>query len=340
MTPQAFAADRVLDAAADGILCIDLDGRVAYANPAALRLLGYAAADELLGLTVWSHMQFLERASGTDACWRADGTSFPVDYEIAPLEGAGSVVTFRDVTARRAAERTKDELISVVSHELRTPLTSIRSALGLLAGNVVGPLPNAAQRMMQIAVTNADRLIRLVNDTLDLERVESGNVRLAIEACDVSELMTEAADGVRALADDAGVMVNVAPSQVEVAGDFDRLIQVFTNLLANGIKFSPRGGTVSLDVEDADGEVVFRVRDEGRGIPPAKLETIFERFAQVDDSDAREKGGTGLGLAICRAIVEQHGGQIWAESTVGLGTTICVALPTSVADEVSRQAAA
>src|SRR5207302_9265446 len=134
--------------------------------------------------------------------------------------------------------------------------------------------------------------------------------------CDAGELMTEAADGVRALAEGVGITVEVLPGTGQVWGDPDRLLQVLTNLLSNAIKFSrPGGGSVWLDAEHSPGEMVFRVRDEGRGIPADKLESIFERFTQVEDGDAREKGGAGLGLAISRGIVSQHGGQIWAEST-------------------------
>ena len=143
-----------------------------------------------------------------------------------------------------------------------------------------------------------------------------------------SRIFSGTADGVRPIAEQAGIAIEVFPSTAEVWGDRDRLIQVFTNLLANAIKFSPPGGgTIWLDAEASLSEVVFRVRDEGRGIPAEKLERIFERFAQVDAGDTRERGGTGLGLSICRAIVNNHGGQIWAESTPGVGTTMCVALP-------------
>ena len=146
--------------------------------------------------------------------------------------------------------------------------------------------------------------------------------------CDVGDLMAEAADGLQAMAEQAGVALEVVPNDTRLWADPDRLLQVMTNLLANAIKFSPpSGGTVWIDATQADGELMFRVRDEGCGIRPDKLETIFDRFVQVGDGDAHKKGGTGLGLAICRGIVKQHGGHIWAESTVGAGTTLCVALP-------------
>jgi signal transduction histidine kinase len=321
----------ILESTPAGIVCLDLEERIIFANPSAARMLASGVVEDVVGQPIRTYIQFFG-ANPNELCWRDDGSSFPIEYERAPIaehgQPIGVVVTFRDVTERQAAERLKDELISVVSHELRTPLTSIRSALGLLAGGHLGRLADKGQRMLDIAVTNTDRLIRLVSDILDLERVDSAQIVMRRVACDAGELMTQAADGVRALAEQMGITVEVLPGDAQVWGDPDRLLQVLTNLLSNAIKFSrPGGGSVWLDAEHSPAEIVFRVRDEGRGIPPDKLETIFERFTQVDDSDAREKGGAGLGLAICRGIVTQHGGQIWAESTLGAGTTMCVALP-------------
>jgi signal transduction histidine kinase len=326
---------QILQATPTATLGLDLQGRILFANPAAARLLGCPAADDLVGLLIQSYVQFLSLgASGLETCVREDGASFPIEYESAPLldgsDTVGTVVTLRDISQRLAAARQKDELISVVSHELRTPLTSIRSALGLMASGHLGEQPARGQRMLDIAVTNMDRLIRLINDLLDLERLNSGEESVEHDVCDAGELMLLAADSVRQVAEDAGVSLNVTPVCGVLLGDRDRLQQVLINLLANAVKFSPSpstGASVWLDAEASPDELVFRVRDEGRGIPSDKLDTIFERFAQVDASDSREKGGTGLGLAICRAIVTQYGGQIWAESTPGSGTTICVALP-------------
>jgi PAS domain S-box-containing protein len=344
----------ILDSAPEGIVGLDLEGRITFANPAAASMMGYTV-EELHGQLIRTHLQFSvssamvhleDEVAGLalsalpylplreESCWRADGTRFPVECASAPVSDAGhivgSVVTFRDITQRRAVERIKDELISHVSHELRTPLTSIRSALGLLVAGVVGTMPVTAQRMLDIAITNTDRLIRLINATLDLERVNSGQFRMDRVLCDAAELITQAADGVRSMADQAGVVLDVVPRQVHLWGDPDRLLQVLTNLLSNAIKFSPAGGaTVWIEAEESAGELLLRVRDEGRGIPADKLETIFDRFGQVDVSDSREKGGTGLGLAICRSIVQQHDGLIWVESTLGAGTTVCVALPSA-----------
>ena len=339
-------SDLILQAAPTATVGLDLQGRIVFANPAAARLLGSPADEDLVGLPIQSYVQFLSLgASGLETCVREDGASFPVEYESAPLldgcETVGTVVTLRDITQRLATARQKDELISIVSHELRTPLTSIRSALGLMASGHLGEQPARGQRMLDIAVTNMDRLIRLINDMLDLERLNSGEESVAHSLCDAGDLMLLAADSVRRVAEDAGVRLNVTPVSAGLLGDRDRLQQVLINLLANAVKFSPSdGGSVWLDAEASPAEIVFRVRDEGRGIPSNKIETIFERFAQVDASDSREKGGTGLGLAICRAIVTQHGGQIWAESTPGSGTTICVALPRGDVARTSLERAA
>jgi CheY-like chemotaxis protein len=236
-------------------------------------------------------------------------------------------MVFRDVSERRAVERMKDEFTSVVSHELRTPLTSIRGSLGLLAAGVLGPLSDKAQHMVDIAVANTDRLVRLINDILDIERMESGTAVTEKRTCDAADLAGQAVAVMQGLAEGAGVTLVATTVAAPLWADPDRILQTLTNLLGNAIKFSPPGGTIGLDVERRGDEVLICVRDEGRGIPPEKIETVFGRFQQVDASDARQKGGTGLGLAICRGIVEQHGGRIWAESVPGEGSTFRISLP-------------
>jgi CheY-like chemotaxis protein len=240
----------------------------------------------------------------------------------------GAVVTFKDITERQAIERMKAEFVSTVSHELRTPLTSIRGSLGLLSGGVLGPINPSAEQMLKIAVTNTDRLIRLINDILDIERLESGRASLTRRVCDVPELLALTLESVRGVAEQAKVSLAVSANEERIEADPDRVIQTLTNLLGNAIKFSTPGSTVWLEVVRADDELLFSVRDEGRGIPREKLVSIFERFSQVDASDSREKGGTGLGLAICRSIVQQHGGRIWAESEgEGHGSAFFFTLP-------------
>jgi signal transduction histidine kinase len=232
-----------------------------------------------------------------------------------------------DITERKEMERIKDELLSVVGHELRTPLTSIRGSLGLLEAGVAGELGDEARQMVVIARENTERLVRLVNDTLDLERLEAGRIDIDPRAVSPGELLATTDKVVQPLADAAGVDLSWEADELELLVDPDRIVQALVNLIANAIKFSPPGSCVHTRIH-ADGAVArVSVADRGRGIPADQLETIFERFRQVDASDGREKGGTGLGLAISRAIVEQHAGRIWAESEPGQGSTFHMELP-------------
>jgi signal transduction histidine kinase len=280
--------------------------------------------------------------------WRKDGSRFPVDYVVTPIVEdderiLGAVVTFQDVTERRAIEQMKNEFISIVSHELRTPLTSIRGSLGLLASGLLKKFPDKADKMLKIAVENTDRLVRLINDILDIERLESGKVTVEQLECDLAGLMMGASETMQAMANDNGVKLVVEPYQTKVWADSDRCLQVLTNLLSNAIKFSNRDGEVRLFAEHTgdDGKwVKISVKDNGRGIPPDSVGKIFERFGQVDASDSREKGGTGLGLPICKTIVEQHGGMLWVESEVGKGSTFLFTLPTEPPAEASAELAA
>ncbi len=232
------------------------------------------------------------------------------------------IVSRLDARASREMERVKDELVSIVAHELRTPLTSIRGSLGLLASGKVNLESPQARRMLDIALQNSNRLVRLINDMLDLERMESGSAELSREAAPAAVLVEQALDAVRAGASAAEVSLEVTlEPELMLYADPDRIAQVLINLVSNAVKFSPQGAAVRVMAERRGGEALFQVRDAGRGIPPEKLELIFERFKQADSSDAREKGGTGLGLAISRSIVRQHGGRVWAASEVGRGST-------------------
>jgi signal transduction histidine kinase len=229
--------------------------------------------------------------------------------------------------ALRESERLKDEFLSVVGHELRTPLTSIRGSLGLLDGGVLGELPQDAANMVAVAVLNADRLVRLINDILDIERMAAGRLSLDPTAVAAEELVSQSIQVVQAMADAAGVTLHSDVEPLAVFADADRIVQTLINLFGNAIKFSPAGSVVTVTVTQDEDGAVFSVRDTGRGIPADQLESIFERFRQVDASDSREKSGTGLGLPIARGIVEQHGGRIWAESHPGEGSTLRFTLP-------------
>jgi signal transduction histidine kinase len=239
----------------------------------------------------------------------------------------GYVGTVEDVTERRAIETMKSEFISIVSHELRTPLASIRGSLGLLAAGVFKNQPDTAKKMLDIASHDTERLVRLVNDILDLERLEAQQVNLVKQWFDAATLLEQSVETVQSLTVESQITLLVEQQSVQVFVDRDRIIQTLVNLVSNAIKFSPPHSTVTLSVQQLADRILFQVKDQGRGIPADQLETIFGRFQQVDASDSRQKGGTGLGLAICKSIVQQHGGKISVESVVGEGSSFYFTVP-------------
>ena len=340
----------LLDTIEDGICGADRNGLASLVNPAAGRLLG-APPEELAGFSVHDllHGAMPGGNSCTEECvllraltrklsasaeitvYRRDGRSFPAEFSLTPIleQGryTGSVLSFRDISQRFALDRMKDEFVSTVSHELRTPLTSIRGALGLLSAGLLGTVSDKAANLLRIALSNSDRLVRLINDILDLERIQSGREPLTFRPISLSEIVRQAIDGMQPVADAAGVQLIHDANQVQLSADPDRMLQVITNLLSNAVKFSPEGATVSVTLREGSSGVTLSVIDQGRGIPADKLDSIFDRFQQVDASDSRQKGGSGLGLAICRTIIQQHGGRIWAERNNVCGSTFRVALP-------------
>lgn len=362
----------ILESVGEGVYGINLAGECSFVNPAALKFTGHSREELMKAVHTMHEILQHHKEDGSEypweesptyatlndgeirrvkaeAMWRKDGSRFPVDYVVTPIVEEderilGAVVTFQDVTERRAIEQMKNEFISIVSHELRTPLTSIRGSLGLLASGLLKKFPDKADKMLKIAVENTDRLVRLINDILDIERLESGKVTVEQQECDLAGLMMGASETMQAMANDNGVRLVVEPFQTKVWADSDRCLQVLTNLLSNAIKFSSRDGEVKLFAEAEENEtgkwVKVSVKDNGRGIPPEAVGKIFERFGQVDASDSREKGGTGLGLPICKTIVEQHGGMLWVESEVGKGSTFLFTLPTEPAasSEASAEA--
>lgn len=340
----------ILNSVADGIFGTDREGRVVFVNPAAAAILAAPPA-ELIGRpahtvlhvneAVEEHcsdrcqtrhaLSTHERSSGQEVFLRKDGTSFPVEFSVNPMveqgEIVGSVLSFRDISQRYALDRMKDEFISTVSHELRTPLTSIRGALGLLSAGLMGEVTDKAANLLRIAVSNSDRLVRLINDILDLERMQSGRAPLALRRCALNEVVQQAVDGMNPMAEAAKIRLVIEAGPAAVEADSDRLLQVVTNLLSNAIKFSPSDSVVRVRLKSGSEGVTVSVIDQGRGIPADKLESIFDRFQQVDASDSRQKGGTGLGLAICRTIIHQHSGRIWAERNPDRGATFSMFLP-------------
>lgn len=349
----------ILESVNEGIVGIDRDARVTFVNPAAAELFGRYAY-EMIGMRADQIAESTTEPGSAEAItlesstlaqtltdgisrsaerWikRPDGQTFPAHVGISATrverEITGAVLTIQDITQRYAVDRMKDEFVSVVGHELRTPLTSIRGSLGLLAGGVLGEIPPQAERMLQIAISNTDRLVRLINDILDLERIQAGRVELELAPQATATLLQTTVQVVAATAAEQDVALRVEAADECVLADHDRMIQALTNLTGNAVKFSPPGAEVVLAARTVGEDVHLEVRDRGRGIPPDDVERIFERFEQVDASDARELGGTGLGLAIARSIVDQHGGRIWAESVLGEGATFVIALPQLVPEQ-------
>ncbi len=235
----------------------------------------------------------------------------------------------RYATERKRLEQLKDEFVSTVSHELRTPLTSITGSLGLLMGNAAGSLPPPMARLLAIAHTNSQRLVRLVNDILDIEKMEAGRVVFNFSRVEVRPLVAQAIEAMRGFAEGYGVRVRLedARTATDVRADPDRLLQVVTNLLSNAIKFSSANSEVVVAIEKGADMVRLTVRDHGSGIPVDFKPLIFEKFAQADAGAARQKGGTGLGLSIVKQIVDRLGGEAGFADAPGGGTIFHVQLP-------------
>jgi PAS domain S-box-containing protein len=348
-------SELLLNSVGDGIYGVDAHGVITFVNPSAASTLGYRPAD-LIGQDAHQHFHppGPEGAAEGKACYIAeairgrttsnaedtylcaDGRQIPVELTASPLDDDGThgaVIVFRDITQRREVDRMKKEFVSVVSHELRTPLTAIRGSLGLLADDRLGALSAPAGRMIRIALDSTERLGRLVNDILDIERMESGSMPMDFRDHDAADLVETAVNQLRPIAAEAQVQVVARPTAGRVTADGDRIVQTLVNLIGNAIKFSPPGGAVRVwATEDHGREIIFHVADQGRGIPAEKLERIFERFEQVDSSDGREMGGSGLGLAISRSIVERHGGRIWAASPPEGGALFRFTVPRANSD--------
>lgn len=351
----------VLDSTTDAIITLNPSGSIESLNRAARSMYGYGE-DELLRRDVsvlfdlaperGETRTFLERLGLNEEGRgrtvellgrRRDGGTVPTEVAVSPMSlptGTHAVAVIRDATERHRVDRMKMEFVSTVSHELRTPLTSIAGSLGLLAGGAAGPLPDRAARLVGIARANSERLVRLVNDILDIERIEAGEVQFDLRPVSLGDLLARTVEANAGFAERYGVRVALddGPASALVTGDADRLIQVFTNLLSNAIKFSPAGSAVSISVAARDACWRVSVADKGPGIPEAFRPRLFRKFSQADSSDTRAKGGSGLGLSIAREIVHRHQGVISFDTSAGAGTSFHVDLPR--ADEPARAAPA
>jgi PAS domain S-box-containing protein len=239
------------------------------------------------------------------------------------------VAIVRDIRERRKVDRLKNDFISTVSHELRTPLTSIHGALSLLEGALGANLEPQARQLVAIACANSKRLISLVNDILDMDKIASGKMRLQVATHNLHGLLTNAIDCNRGYAEKFKVHLKLTScaDEVKVQVDPDRFGQVMANLISNAVKFSPTGESVEISMQRATSDVVIGVHDRGPGISPEFRQRIFAKFAQADSSDARQKGGTGLGLAIAKALIDKMGGAISFESEAARGTNFFLRFP-------------
>lgn len=341
----------ILDTVADGIITINSEGIIQSFNPAASDIFGYSA-DEVMGQNVKmlmpshyakEHDQYLNNYHETGEAkiigsgrevegQRKNGEVFPLDLALSEMKIEGQPMytgIVRDITERSRIERMKNEFVSTVSHELRTPLTSIRGSLGLITGGAVGEIPASMKDMLNIAENNTHRLLLLINDILDTQKIESGNMSFKFARVEVMPFIEQALNDNFSYADQHYVKL-VITNKLDGAYvyiDRDRMMQVMNNLLSNASKFSPRGESVEISVARHHGYIRLSVTDYGIGVPDDFKDRVFDKFTQSDASDTRTKGGTGLGMSISKLITEKHGGEISFISHEGVGTTFYVDLP-------------
>ncbi len=356
---EAAKSQAILEGVADGVMVTDTTGHVILFNAAAERILNTPrrqiigrSIDELLGLygtagrswvaLVERWMQEPEEMLDAETRYleeRLEIEGRVVSVHLAPVhmeeEFLGTVSVFRDITKEVEAERAKSEFVSTVSHELRTPMTSIKGYADLLLLGTAGRLTEGQERFLRIIKSNADRLSDLVNDLLDIGRIDSGRIELEKRAVNVASLVEQVMESLRRKAEEKGLRLHsqVAPDLPPVWGDSARLIQVLTNLVSNAYQYTPPEGEITVQAERQGEMVLIQVKDTGIGITPQDQEKIFDRFFRADHPLVQEIRGTGLGLSIVKSLVEMHGGEIWVESEPGQGSTFSFTLPIAQEEE-------
>ncbi|MCX7681366.1 MAG: response regulator [Anaerolineae bacterium] len=359
---EATKSQAILSSIADGVVVNDIEGKTILVNPAAGRILD-TPVDRLLGRdfrTLFSSfggrggeeaisaMEDMLKASESRV-HKAFKTTLELNGRIvrahlSPVltsrsEFLGVVTILRDVTKEVEADRAKSEFVSTVSHELRTPMTSIKGYTDLLYAGVVGPLNDEQKRFLSIVRDNVERLTALINDLLDISRVESGRIRFEPKLIQLSDVIAEVVKVmvVSAEAKRQTLTYEVIGRIPEIIGDPDRLNQVVTNLVSNAIRYTPEGGKIEVKIYAVEGAVRVDVRDNGIGIAPDDLGHIFERFYRADHPLVMETTGTGLGLSIVKMFVEMHGGRVWVESKLGEGSTFTFILPVPVREQAEAE---
>jgi PAS domain S-box-containing protein len=327
-----------------GLVVIDHNGVIESVNPRSELLFMLSAAD-LVGKNISVLFMETKNCEPEDALKilkekavnkigelegaRANGDQFPVEVTVCDLEtaeGPRLLANILDVSQKKEVERIRREFVSTVTHELRTPLTSVRGGLTLLSAGALGELPAKAKDIVTMAERNTMRLLDLINDLLDIEKLEAGMLKMEIDEIVLDEVISRSMESIYTFASERKVEILPEQAPFTVSADKDRLVQVLVNLLSNAIKFSPAGGSVEIEIFDIGADVEIAVVDHGRGIPQSFKEKIFQRFQQAS-GDSKHKGGSGLGLAICKTIVELHGGQIGFDSEEGVGTRVWFRLP-------------
>jgi PAS domain S-box-containing protein len=336
----------IIDNMMTGLVMLTESGRIESMNPAAVRIFGPAMVGRYLrDLIVWrAEPSAAELRTLTESAlqrvteWtgrRDDGDGFPLELSLFAFDAGGKrrfAAHVLDISERHEVDRLKDEFVAVVSHELRTPLTSIRGALQLVLDEKPEFKEPDHEPLLTIALNNCERLIRIINDTLDVAKAEAGQIELKLGACAVDDLARTAIQSVDQTARAAGVVIEVhlEPGLPPITGDFDRVVQILVNLLSNAVKSAPAGSVVTLTGRSVDGAVALAVQDHGAGIARTDLGKLFHKFKQLDSPGPLRARGTGLGLAIVKALAEQHGGHVEVESCVGEGSTFTVTLPAGV----------
>jgi len=325
-----------------GLIMTNLAGTVKMLNPAAQAMFGLKQEEAFdrkidkwleLGTSFDTTQESMDSLIGTNRevrAHRASGETFPAEISASSIrtaEGRQIIVLIVDVTERHEVEAMKRQFVAMVSHELRTPLTSVKSYLELMELGTYGTLNDRGRETLGRVEENLNRLTGLIEDLLDIERLESGSMTLEITRVELEDVLDLAMESVRAAANKKDIEVILPATEIVLQADRDKLVQVLTNLLANAIKFSDSGKHIEVKVDAAGDRVTVSVIDEGRGIPLAARKKIFERFQQVEQEDSRRYGGAGLGLAICKEIVTLHGGTIGVESTEGKGSRFWFEIP-------------
>ena len=334
LAAQSLRQRDINDNILDAVITLDANGVIEETNFAAIRVFGDGVSrldgQPCRGVVGAALNQLISQSEAF--LRRSDGRHFPAELALSEWREAGRVhytLVVRDLTERRHMERMKDEFLATVSHELRTPLTSVLGALGLLASGAAGALPKSAVPLAEVAKRNGERLSRLIDDILDLTKLEGNQMVLQLRPVGLEPLLREALAANQGYAHRAGVHLSLdAPAgSPQVRMDADRFLQVMANLLSNAIKHSPSGETVDVTLDWTDSEVRVKVRDRGPGIDPKFRARMFEKFSQADGSDRRAQAGTGLGLYITRMLVERMGGRVAVDSVSGEGATFIVELP-------------